>query len=460
MDETLRKRIIETLLTEKDNRDKIKKIGLSQDIADWAHEISNKLSLTVANMLKDKYESEMANLDNKISIEAFKDEYTEDFRAISDLLQRTPNRPPVDVRTLTYDEAIDLVNKYRYISDWLNHPESTALAEFGPGFLTKKTWDEAIAMADEFHQNLTAGGDVEDLLDEKDEIFHEFGDGFMWVLRKDRKCGKGAKSMGHCGTASKPDMFLLRLIKGSKEFITADWHPQDKYIMQLKGLKNKKPLPAYHPYIIWLIREWDGVDKLKTHEGYLPHTNFQLGDLDPKVAAQIIGENPNIQPIRVILNYTPTENKAALISNLFKYDSFLNKLIPNGFSDFFKLVDDKSRNSVIGAILKHPDFFTKMGKYQGYLTDTLTRLISGTQYKDKLIESLLNIDGLIDMLDVEGEDLLVDSHSDPEKIRDILLQHEFGGDFEGDDDIYDIAESHKRKARIIKELRNRFGKLL
>ena len=48
MKDNLRKRLLESLLTEKDNRQVlINKEGVSQEVADWDNNLSNKLSIWV-----------------------------------------------------------------------------------------------------------------------------------------------------------------------------------------------------------------------------------------------------------------------------------------------------------------------------------------------------------------------------------------------------------------------------
>jgi hypothetical protein len=448
MNNWLKKKVQEGLLTEKDNRRVlIDKLGVSEEIANWAHGLSDKLSIWIVKSLKDKYANEMKGVspENQVSLDEFYRTVAGDYEDIMALL-RKPNKPKTDINTLNFDTAVDLVNKYRYIEAWLDDPANQAQAEHGQGFLTNKTWEEAVAMADAWHQSLTAGGEVQDLLDDKDEVIHTFDNGFQWVLRKSSTCSKSKESMGHCATATKPNMYLLRLIKGNSEFITADWDPDGKFIVQLKGLNNKKPISKYHPYIAWLIKDWGGVAKLKTNTGYLPQTNFQLGELDPALAAEIIGKNPGIQGIHSILSFTPTENKPKLIANLFKYDSFIDKLIPNGFADFFNMVENK--NMVIGAVLKNPTFLEKMNKYSGYLTDTLERLLANTTRKDEVIDLLLKREGLIPMLDAEGEDVLIDNHSNPDYVRNILYS---GDEMEMDMDMA-VTENTIKKF-ILTELR-------
>jgi hypothetical protein len=450
----IRQILRESLLNEKDNRRiLIDNEGVSEEIANWAHELSDKLSIWIVKSLKDKYAKVTANQTNKISLDEYYEDLTDDYLKIIRLM-KIQNKPPTDIRSLDFDGAMELVNKYHHIQAWIDDPAAPTQGLGGIGFLVNKTWDEAMAMADEWHSSLQAGGSVENILDEKDEILHTFPNGFQWILRKSNTCPKSRESMGHCATATNSNMYLLRLIKDNSEFITVDWDPIKKFIIQAKGIKNTKPVSKYYYYIIWLIKDWGGIDKLKTNTGYLPHINFQLGELNPDVAADIIGNKPNIMNIIDILQYTPNPNKPKLIANLFKYESFFSKLIPYGFADFFNMVENK--NMVIGAVLSNPTFLTKMNKYPKILTDTLERMINATNVKDKLINELLKRDGLIDMLDKEGVDLLARNHSDPDEVRDIILRHEFGGDEEPDEEPdeesadMEIAESKKKIKNILR----------
>jgi len=451
MNYNLKKRL-KQLLTEKDNRQTlINKVGVSPEIADWAHNLSNKLSIWIANSLKKKYTEEMRNAseDDEMSLDEYYKTLDDDYKSIVRLLGKV-NRPQINIKKLSFDEAMDLVGKYRYIEAWLDAPEVDIQAVRGEGFLKNVSWDDALAMAEEWHSSLEAGGEVEDLISDDDEIIHTFDNGFKWVLTKARFCLKSKKSMGHCAKASNPNMWLIRLIKGNSEYVTVDWDPEKKFSIQIKGKGNRKPIEKLHPYIVWLIqnKSWGGIDKLKTDTGYLPHTNFHLGDLKPELAAKIYGDNPDIMKVDTILKFTSNDKKSKLISNLFKYDSFVKKLVPYGFSKFFEMVDNK--DSVSSIILKNPNFLNKMNKYKGVLTYTLEEMINASKYKDKLIEALLNKEGLINMLDEEGATLLMNNHSDPEKIEDIILQSEF------DDELVDenvLYESNNIRVKIITELR-------
>ena len=138
-------------------------------------------------------------------------------------------------------------------------------------------------------------------------------------------------------------------------------------------------------------------------------------------------------------------------------------MVPLGFGDFFKLVDKENINKVIGVVVKNINFLKKMNEYPGMLTDTLIRVVDSVSdnLRDKLIESLASTEEIVKMLDEEGEDLLINRHSKPFFIEDKITSSYDSDDMPDEEyDVEYVPESHKRKLRIIKELRNRFGNLL
>lgn len=291
------------LLDEADNRKKIIKFGGTPELADWAHNISNKYSVWIANgaLKQDKWFNTDKNRRN--DWEPYVREYID--------FIKTPNKPPIDLKNSDWRDVDNYMETYQYISDWIDNPNVPYVD------LTQMTWQEAEQRATEWHDSLEAGGEVENILGDNSEIIHKFPDGYSWVLTKSHYCDKSQASMGHCATASREDMYLLRLIKGKEEFITADWHPQDEYIMQLKGKGNSKPIPKYHPYILWLLGDSGMVDELKTDEGFRPETNFQLTDLSTEQAITLLNKNPYLfysdEIYRIIIN---SENDVETIGKL------------------------------------------------------------------------------------------------------------------------------------------------
>ena len=272
----------ESLLVEADNRQKIIKFGGSPELADWAHNISDKYSIWIANAALG--DNERFNDDTN-----FRNRYTEYFKDLIDFI-KIENKPSIDLKNkqnpLIY--ITDLLDRYKYITDWIDNPNVPYEN------LKNMTWDEAEQKAIDWHNSLEANGNVDNILGDNSELIHKFSDGYSWVLTKSNYCDASQKSMGHCATATNSDMYLLRLIKGNEEFITADWHPTDKYIIQLKGKQNNKPIPKYHPYIMWLLIDSGMVGELRTDEGYSPKSNFQLSDLSPEKLKIIVEKRPDL----------------------------------------------------------------------------------------------------------------------------------------------------------------------
>ena len=89
----IKKRVLESLLTEKDNRRiLIDKEGVSEEIANWAHELSDKLSIWIVKSLKVKYANDMANVNNKISLDDYYRRLDDDYRDIIALTKKQ-NKP-------------------------------------------------------------------------------------------------------------------------------------------------------------------------------------------------------------------------------------------------------------------------------------------------------------------------------------------------------------------------------
>jgi len=333
---------VKQFLLEKDNRDFIvKKMGLPQEIADWAHEISDKYSLWIANQIKK--ELDRLNLGRPLTpyeIYALTGWGTTYRNIIS--MFKDDNRPPLNIKNLNLDDAEDFYNIYTYIKDWRDNPNTPTLN------LRNMSWDEAERLSREWHESLKAAGRVSYILDDKDEIIHEFNDGFYWVLRKDNRCVKSAESMGHCATASRGDMYLFRLIKNDEEFITADWQPNEKYVIQIKGKKNSKPKEEYYPYIIWLIAESGYINELKTNTGYKPETNFHLLDLNSEQLIYVLNKNKNI----INLSY--------LLYNSSEPDKIINELINVGGKDFVIKLNDSNANALL-TYSSEPEKIIKFG---------------------------------------------------------------------------------------------------
>jgi hypothetical protein len=367
--------IFESLLNEKDNRGVLKtKLKLSDELAEELHKLSDKYSIWFGNHLKG-YERSIINdfggrvsndklieiIDQKL-LECFNHE-KEDYQKILSLL-KTDNRPKINIDGMDFSGMLYYYNLYsQNIKDWL--------AGDGNPNIRNISWDEATRLATRWHDNLSTGGELSvDILDDKDEIIHKFDDGFMWVLRKDFECELSKKSMGHCGTATDSSMYLLRLIKGNEEFVTTDWDPTGKYIIQLKGKGNNKPHSKYHKYILWLLLEWDGVKELRTYEGHRPETNFDLSDLTEEEFNHVLSNKPSIMNRKSVKEYFERfyDNKAdgidmlrTVISNFLGNDSFMSVITISWVLEIIRYAKVKEINLVNEFIdkLVEDKFFEK-----------------------------------------------------------------------------------------------------
>jgi hypothetical protein len=384
------------LLSEKDNRDFIiNKLGMSQEVADYAHNMSDKYSIWIANVIKDDIE------DYNSTFSRFKTTSEHMLQNIIPMF-KDDNRPNIDIKNLNFRDAEQLYNLYGYIKDWRDSPDVPSVN------LRNMSWDEAENLSREWHESLGKGGRVSNILDEKDKIIHKFNNGFYWVLREDSRCEKSRQSMGHCATASRNDMYLFRLIKNDEEFITADYDPNEKYIIQLKGKANTKPKEIYYPYIIWLIADSGYIDELRTNEGYIPETNFHLYDLNDEQLNYVISKNSNLINILDILSMS--EDKIKNIINLLGDD--LNKLVVKLATENF---EDLSNNLILKNIAYGRNLISLLFKFFGKtfinnlnsqnLNTLLYRLVDleGVKFEDgdkvknnvrsKLIDYILEIGG-------------------------------------------------------------------
>jgi hypothetical protein len=338
------------------------------------------------------------------------------------IMLKDDNKPNIDIKNLSFEDGKRLYGKYNYIKDWRDNPNTQT-----PN-LRNMSWEDAERLATEWHENLNAGGQVDNILDDKDEIIHKFSDGFYWVLRKDSYCEKSKDSMGHCAKATESDMYLLRLIKNNEEFITADWNPNKKYIKQLKGKKNSKPNKKYYPYIMWLMVDSGLINGLRTNQGYKSETNFQLTDLDYEQLKYVLNGNKEF-----IMNLTSI-NINDLLNNSSEPDKVINTLFNIGGKEFIL----KLTYGAINELLTHSsnpdeviDSLFNIGGKEFIVnvikeSSSLFYLLNNSSEPDKVINTLFNIGGkeFIMNLTFDMVNNILKISSEPEKIKKILKQYE------------------------------------
>jgi len=137
-------------------------------------------------------------------------------------------------------------------------------------------------------------------MQEGDETFIKFPDGWEWHLLSRGSCEKEGKAMRHCGNAAavKPGDRILSLrepvtMKGKKY-----WKPHATFIIndgvvgEMKGFANEKPGENLHPYIIKLL-ENKKIKKVKGG-GYLVKNNFKFSDLSEKELKALEKKRPGL----------------------------------------------------------------------------------------------------------------------------------------------------------------------
>jgi hypothetical protein len=230
-----------TLLLEKDNRPKILKLGIPQNVADYLHSLSDKYSLWFA-----------------------------------DKIARMPD----------YQTARD---KFRYVHslqtqiqgiiDWIRGAQNIPINNFD--------WNSALNASREWHEKLT----ISNTSRETNTILKEYSDGYYWVDLESSSdtCEKGA--MGHCATTSKGDtLYSLRKHNRStneiESFITIAVSPDEGTWFQCKGRKNSKPKEEYHKYIVDIFVT-KNIFKFKTEYD-------SSADFKPEDFVKFLEENPDI----------------------------------------------------------------------------------------------------------------------------------------------------------------------
>lgn len=139
---------------------------------------------------------------------------------------------------------------------------------------------------------------------EKNKVILDFrknGIGFYWVSFGTYRCPEEALRMGHCGS-SMGTLYSLREYKKvgdtrtlNKSHLTMSIF--DGKILQLKGVRNKKPNSKYHKYIIPLFQlQKDNGNYLINGFGreYFDEDDFKLSDLDIRELYNLYQRRPDL----------------------------------------------------------------------------------------------------------------------------------------------------------------------
>jgi len=234
---------ITTILLEKDNRQKIVKLGIPQEVADYLHNMSNKYSLWFADKI------------NKMPA----------YQASKDKLRF--------VATIQTD--------IQRIIDWIRGEQNVLLNNYD--------WQTAVQKSIDYHDNLKITNNDR----ETNTILKEYPDGFYWVDIESTSDSCERASMGHCASTSKGDtLYSLRKYNKASDsiesFITIAISPDEGVWYQCKGRRNSKPKEEYFPYIVDILIS-KNVFQFKTE--YDSRNDFKDSDFK-----RYLEENPNAYP--------------------------------------------------------------------------------------------------------------------------------------------------------------------
>lgn len=276
LSESYKNRLLElsgvNLLTETDNRSVIvDKVGLPQQVADWAHNLSNKYSIWIANTFRQEAIKYIAG-DNEV----IKQEILKQFKGNS-------TQPSLKLKLSQVQRRLE--GAYQHIIDWLSRrqqlvPETDVLN------LKTLTYPEAAERSDRWHDELKklTAGQIED---EDGEVIITFPDGFYWIDLKKRYCDKEARALGHCGSGV-GNLFSLR--KNKVPHLTGD--VSNGQLIQLRGRANSKPKPEYHPYIMaFLLSDKVGIKSFNP-SSYRAQDNFMLSDFSETDLEHLLDKKP------------------------------------------------------------------------------------------------------------------------------------------------------------------------
>lgn len=270
----------ENIISEADKRNVIvSRLNLSKEIADWAHNLSDKYSIWIAESFK-KLLLNLEYIDKKGNITG----------SLPDIYGNIDARKKDEFNTAIINLAKQVKNDYEYILDWLKGRTTLAPETDQLNFKTL-TFEEAKERSEEWHKKLKdiQGGKIEG---EEGEIVMTFPEGFYWIRLGKNYCSKEAEAMGHCGRATPGDI-LYSLRKNQFPYITAAIHEDTGIISQMKGRANTKPKAQFHKYILpFLFDKKMNIRSFKST--YSPQTDFNINDLTDAELKQVLNKKPTL----------------------------------------------------------------------------------------------------------------------------------------------------------------------
>ena len=266
--------ISESLLLEADKRQAIKNaFGLSDDWANEFHEMSDKLSVWIAdNTIKKLLQSgEAADGQRETLIDAMNTSGPRGYR------------PWQTLKT-----------NFEYILHWIRSPRREQIN------VRDLTYAEAYGNAQEWHDNLQTRS--QENFEENGDVFIDYrnsnGVGYYWVHLHKNYCPEEADRMGHCARSNSGQLISFRRINEFGEgssLLTVDYRPGG-ILGDFHRHGNKKPTARFHKQIMdFLINTTYPVSALVSTGVHKYDENFKMSDLTDSQRREVFSQNPALK---------------------------------------------------------------------------------------------------------------------------------------------------------------------
>lgn len=204
---------------------KLVKLGFTEELATYLNEKADKYSLVLGDW----------------SVRQYAQDHNINKTNLKEIL------PLID-QNQVIDYLKDNETTVNTIMEWLKFPnrEQVDLRQI-------KTLEEALNVALEWHQNLTATGKIND---EMGVVFKVYPEGYYWIDLQTNNSRAEGDAMGHCGRDDRATtLYSLRSRDSKEPHVTIAINEPKKIITQIKGRQNKKPIDKWMKYVFDLLKE-------------------------------------------------------------------------------------------------------------------------------------------------------------------------------------------------------------
>jgi len=282
----------ENIILEADKRNIIvSKLKIPKEIADWAHNLSDKYAVWIADSLRKQILKNYEDTDEEYKKFAnmLLNSKSLDLEKLNDFTEISHNSMQL-IKDSVENYISNFKGEYEYILDWLKGRGTLAPETDQLDFKTL-SFTDAKKRSEEWHKKLKEiqGGRIEG---EEGDIIMTFPEGFYWIRLGKNYCSKEAEAMGHCGRATPGDI-LYSLRKNQFPYITAAIHEDSGLVSQMKGRANTKPKAQFHKYILPFL--FDNKVKIKAFKStYSPQTDFNINDLSDAELREVFNKKPTL----------------------------------------------------------------------------------------------------------------------------------------------------------------------